>query len=156
MVDKDLEIESKFEEATRYLFDEKLNQTPLQQRGTNHSDGLLSLQSSYLMWDNKSKESPVNLRDHITQFDGYMQKADKDVPVFLVIAPSFTEDSEAEATRYHAQHFSRNFALITSSELKSLAEEWASDKNKKREEPFPLGLLASTGRFDRKRLGKLT
>jgi hypothetical protein len=65
VIDKDLEIESKFEGATAYLFAEKLNHTPLQQRGTNHPDGLLSLQSNYFMWDNKSKESPVNLKDHI-------------------------------------------------------------------------------------------
>ena len=65
VIEKDLEIEAKFEEATRYLFAEKLNHTPLQQRGSNHPDGLLCLQSNYLMWDNKSKETPVNLKDHI-------------------------------------------------------------------------------------------
>ena len=109
------------------------------------------------MWDNKSKESPglINLKDHIAQFDGYMNNSDKPVPVFLVIAPGFTEESEGEAIRYHAQHFDRNIVLITASELKNLAEEWVSENNRNREESFPLGLLASTGRFSRKRLGKL-
>ena len=155
VIEKDLEIEAKFEEATRYLFEEKLNHKPLQQRGSNHPDGLLSLQSNYLMWDNKSKESSVNLRDHIVQFDTYMDRADKNVPIFVVIGPSFTEESEAEAVRYHAQHFDRNIALIAAEELKELAEEWAADQNKKRDEPFDLGLLAATGRFARGRLGKL-
>jgi hypothetical protein len=132
-----------------------LNHTPLQQRGSNHADGLLSLQANYLMWDNKSKEGPVNLKDHVAQFNGYMDQADKPVPVFLVIGPDFTEESTAEAVRYHAQHFDRNIALITAKELKCLAQEWSSDQNKNREEPFPLGLLATTGRFNRTGLGKL-
>jgi len=45
--------------------------------------------------------------------------------------------------------------LITSGELKNLAEEWSSSGNKNREEPFPLGMLASSGRFSREKLGKL-
>ena len=155
VIDKDLEIEAKFEQATEYLFDEKLKHTPLHQAGTNHPDGLLSLGSNYVMWDNKSKEKPVNLKDHIGQFDAYINSADKPVPIFLVVAPSYTPDSEAEAVRYHARHFDRNIGLVTAQELKSLADEWSSDDNKRREEPFPLGLLAGTGRFNRERLGKI-
>ena len=108
------------------------------------------------MWDNKSKESPVNLRDHIGQFDSYMDQADKPVPIFLVVGPEFTPESETEAIRYHAQHFDRNVTLITAAELQRLAEEWSSNQHKNRDEPFPLGLLAATGRFDRDKLGKLT
>ncbi len=156
IIEKDLEIESKFEDATEYLFAEKLNHSPLHQLGNNIPDGLLSLGTNYVMWDNKSKESAVNLRDHIRQFDGYMEKADKPVPIFLVIAPSFTDASESEAIHYHAEHFGRNIVLITASELKQLAEEWASGENRRRDEPFPLGLLATTGRFERSRLGQLT
>ncbi|MCH8897932.1 MAG: hypothetical protein IIC33_06525, partial [Chloroflexi bacterium] len=155
VIDKDLEIEAKFEGATAYLFDERLHHTPLRQRGSNHPDGLLSLQSNYLMWDNKSKESPVNLKDHLSQFDGYMNQADKPVPVFLVIGPDFTGDSEAEAVRYHAQHFDRNIVLITAGELKNLAAEWSSEVNKRRDDAFNLGLLAATGRFKRESLGKI-
>ena len=156
VIDKDLEIEAKFEDATSYLFEELLNHTPLQQRGTAHPDGLLSLRMDYLMRDNKSKQTPVNLKDHVAQFDGYMNQADKPVPVFLVIGPEFTEDSEVEAIRYHAQNFNRNLVLITAKELKSLAEEWSSASNKQRDTGFNLGLLAATGRFKRERLGKLT
>lgn len=155
IISKDLEIESKFEEATNYLFSKKLKHTPLKQPGTNHPDGLLSLSSYYLMWDNKSKESPVNLRDHIKQFDAYMENAEKPVPIFLVIGPSFTEDSEFEAIRYRAKHFDRAITLITAGELRDLAEEWAHPENKRREEPFPLGLLGANGRYSRSQLGKL-
>lgn len=129
--------------------------TPLKQ--PNHPDGLLSLKSDYLMWDNKSKDHPASfhLKDCIPQFDGYMSQADKRVPIFLVIAPSFTEESEVEAIKYHAEHFDRNIALITATELKDLAEEWTSAQNKNRDSPFPLALLSASGRYDRKRLGKL-
>ncbi len=155
VIEKDLEIESKFEQATQYLFAELLNNRPLQQPGSNHCDGLVSLGSNYLMWDNKSKETPVHLKDHLDQFHAYMEAATKPVPVFIVIAPRFTEESEAEAVRYHARHFDRNVLLITAEELKALADEWAAPGNKNREAPFPLGLLATTGRFDRKSLGAL-
>ena len=156
VIEKDLEIETKFEQATEYLFDEKLKHTPLRQPGTNHPDGLLSLGTNYVMWDNKSKESPVSLKDHIRQFDSYMNNADKPVPIFLVIGPSFTPESDSEAVRYHAQHFDRNISLITAQELRSLAEEWSSDDNNRREEPFPLGMLAGTGRFNRGRIGEIS
>lgn len=157
VIDKDLEIERKFEDATSFLFDSKLNHAPLKQAGSNRPDGLLTLRSDYLMWDNKSKESssPVDLKTHLAQFHQYMEQADKRVPVFIVIAPAFSEESEVEAIKYHAQYFDRNIVLITAGELKGLAEEWSSTQNKNREEPFPLGLLAASGRFDRKRLGKL-
>ena len=155
IIEKDLEIEAKFENATEYLFAEKLNHTPLRHPGSNNPDGLLSLGNNYVMWDNKSKESPVNLRDHLRQFDEYMDQADKPVPIFLVIGPSFSPESEAESIRYHARHFDRNIALITANELKDLADEWSSTSNTNRDEPFPLGLLAATGRFQRSRLGKL-
>jgi len=157
IIDKDLEIERKFEDATRFLFDKMLGHVPLKQAGSNHCDGLLSLKTNYLMWDNKSREraAAVSLRDHTGQFHAYMEASDKPVPIFMVIAPAFTEDSEVEATRYHAEHLDRNFVLITAKELKALAEEWARPDNKNREQPFPLGLLAASGRYDRKRLGKI-
>jgi hypothetical protein len=157
VIEKDLEMESKFEHATQFLFQTKLGHTPLKQSGSNHPDGLLSLKSDYLMWDNKSKDHPstFHLKDCISQFDGYMNQADKRVPVFLVIAPAFSEESEVEAIRYHAEHFDRNIALITAAELKELAEEWVSPQNKNRDGGFPLALLSASGRYDRRRLGKL-
>jgi len=84
-----------------------------------------------------------------------MNQADKRVPVFLVIGPGFTDDSEAEAVRYHARHFDRNIVLITAQDLKNLANEWSSESNKRRDDSFNLGLLAATGRFKRESLGKV-
>ena len=157
VIDKDLEIETKFEKATEFLFDQFMNHTPLNQPGTNKPDGLLSFKDMYIMWDNKSKESPsaVDLHTHLNQFNGYMEASNKHVPIFLVIAPSFTEQSESIAVRYAAENIGRNIVLITASELKGLALEWGSDANKRKDEPFPLGLLARPGRFRRDALGNL-
>jgi hypothetical protein len=157
VIDKDLEIEAKFEKATEYLFEKHLNHKPLNQPGTNRPDGLLSFKDMYIMWDNKSKEAPaeVDLNSHLNQFHGYMQSSNKHVPIFLVIAPGFAEISESVAVRYASENIGRNIVLITAAELKSLAEEWSSDANKKKDEPFPLGLLARSGRFRRESLGSL-
>ena len=107
------------------------------------------------MWDNKSKESPgfVNLKEHIKQFHEYMEKSDKQVPIFLVVAPGFTEESELIAVRYTSDNLGRNIVLITAEELKCLAEQWSCKENKRHDEPFPLGLLAKVGRFNAKTLG---
>lgn len=153
IISKDIEVERKFEDATAYLFEQKLNHGPLKQAGTNHPDGLLSFKDMYFMWDNKSKESDVSLKDHLKQFHDYMEKADKPVPVFMVIAPSFTQESELLAVQYTAENLGRNIVLITAVELKTLAEEWNGQQNKRREEPFPLGLFARAGRFNRALLG---
>ena len=75
VVDKDIEIESRFEDATNFLFAEKLKHQPLRQAGSEHCDGIISFRSGYLMWDNKSSESTVNLAYHIDQFDRYMEKS---------------------------------------------------------------------------------
>ena len=147
IIDKDLDIEHCFEEATSYLFDTKLNHTPLRQAGTKHPDGLLSFRDNYIMWDNKSCEGPVRLKDHMRQFDEYMDRSEKPVPVFLVIAPDFDETSDALALEYTARNIGRNICLIRAEELKEIAELWASEENDRRSDPFPLGLFARAGRF---------
>ena len=154
MIDKDLEIEHKFEDATKFLFEKKLNHTPLKQPGSKRPDGMLSFKDMYVMWDNKSKESPVNLKDHLKQFDDYMEASDKRVPIFLVIGPEFTSESVTESMQYTAQHIDRKIVLVKANDLKDLAEEWHSESNRKRDEPFPLGYLMQSGKFDRSLLGK--
>jgi len=147
VIEKDIDIERHFEAATSYLFDAKLNHTPLRQAGTEHSDGMLSFRDTYIMWDNKSSETPVDLKGHIKQFDAYMNKSDKPVPIFLVIGPAFTHESEATALQYTAENIGRNIALVWAEDLKELAELWASEENRRNSEPFPLGLFARPGPF---------
>ena len=149
IIGKDLECERLFERATEYLFEIKLKNKPLNLTGTEHPDGKLSYNDKYIMWDNKSKESPVNLRDHIAQFDRYIKNSDKHVAVFMVIAPEFTENSEKECAKY-VLNSDTQILLITADELKSVAESWAKSHP---EEIFNLGYFKQNGRFDSTLLG---
>lgn len=143
-IDKDLEIEAKFEDATNYLFEVKLGHKPLKLVASEHPDGMLSYRDELILWDNKSKESDVSLPLHIRQFDRYIKQQEKRVAGFIVVGPSFTSDSAAEAARYRVEN-GTSITLITASELKSIAEEWSS----KDRGSFPLGYLILPGRFDR-------
>ena len=145
IIKKDLECEHYFEKATNYLFEVLLKNKPLLLTGTEHPDGKLSYNDKYILWDNKSKETSVNLQDHILQFDRYIKSSDKPVAVFMVIAPSFTENSIKECMRY-ALTSDTQILLITADELKEVAEQW--NKNHPGE-IFNLGFFKQNGRFDK-------
>jgi hypothetical protein len=147
LIEKDIDIERRFEQATNYLFQKKLFHKPLTQVGTCHADGVLSFQDQIILWDNKSKESPVNLKDHIKQFDGYIKSSEKKVACFLVIGPSFTDESRILAMQYKVEH-QVTITLITANELKDIGEKWAAANAAKDSGPFPLGYLVQVGRFD--------
>lgn len=144
VIDKDLQCEHYFEDATNYIFEKMLMNKPLTLTGVDHPDGKLSFKDKYIMWDNKSKESPVNLKDHIQQFDRYIKSSDKDVVVFMVIAPDFTAQSVQECVDYSLNNDTQ-ILLITANELKSVAETWSK---KHSGEIFNLGYFKQNGRFD--------
>ncbi len=144
IIEKDLQCEHYFESATNYIFEKILLNKPLTLTGTEHPDGKLSYKDKYIMWDNKSKETPVNLKDHIQQFDRYIKSSDKEVVVFMVIAPDFTEQSIQECVDYSLNNDTQ-ILLITAEELKSVAEKWQNNHNG---EIFNLGYFKQNGRFD--------
>ena len=147
LIEKDIEVERKFEEATDFLFEKLLKHKPLSQVGSNHSDGAVSFRDELIFWDNKSKESPVHLKDHIRQFDGYIRSSEKRVFGFLVIAPSFTEESNMLAMQYQVEN-GTTLTLLTAAELKEVAERWVQKSAKAgSQDPFPLGYLVQQGRF---------
>ena len=148
IISKDLECEHAFEKATNYLFEVMLKNKPLLLTGTEHPDGKLSFNDRYILWDNKSKETAVNLQDHILQFDRYIKSSDKPVAVFMVIAPSFTENSLKECVKYSLSSDTQ-ILLITADELKDVAEHWHKAHP---EESFNLGFFKQSGRFDKSRL----
>lgn len=148
IIEKDLQCEHLFEDATDYLFEKMLLNKPLTLTGTDHPDGKLSFKDKYIMWDNKSKESAVNLKDHIQQFDRYIKTSDKDVVVFMVIAPEFTTQSVQECVDYSLNNDTQ-ILLITAEELRTVAETWAK---KHTGEIFNLGYFKQNGRFDIKLL----
>lgn len=148
IINKDLQCEHYFEEATNYIFEKMLLNKPLTLTGTEHPDGKLSFKDKYIMWDNKSKETPVNLKDHIQQFDKYIKTSDKDVVVFMVIAPDFTPQSVQECVDYSLNNDTQ-ILLITADELKTVAETWSKNHDG---EIFNLGYFKQNGRFDIKLL----
>lgn len=145
IISKDLECEHYFEQATNFLFETMLKNKPLSLIGTEHPDGKLSYNDKYILWDNKSKETDVNLKDHILQFDGYIKNSDKAVPVFMVIGPSFTENSVKECVKYSLTNDTQ-IVLITADELKEVAELWHKSHP---DESFNLGFFKQNGRFDK-------
>ncbi len=148
IIDKDLQCEHFFEDATNFLFEKMLLNKPLTLTGTEHPDGKLSFKDKYIMWDNKSKESAVNLKDHIQQFERYIKTSDKDVSVFMVIAPAFTPQSVQECVDFSLNNDTQ-ILLITAEELKTVSESWA---RKHPGEIFNLGYFKQNGRFDIKLL----
>ncbi len=144
IIDKDLQCEHYFEDATNYIFEKMLLNKPLTLTGTDHPDGKLSFKDKYIMWDNKSKEKPVNLKDHILQFDRYIKSADKDVVVFMVIAPDFTPQSVQECVDYSLNNDTQ-ILLITADELRAVADSWCKNHSG---EIFNLGYFKQNGRFD--------
>lgn len=151
IIDKDLQCEHYFEDATNYIFEKMLLNKPLTLTGTDHPDGKLSFKDKYIMWDNKSKETPVNLKDHIQQFDRYIKTSDKEVVVFMVIAPDFSTQSVQECVDYSLNNDTQ-ILLITAEELKTVAETWHKKHNG---EIFNLGYFKQNGRFDIKLLNLL-
>ncbi len=57
VIEKDVEVDNYFEEATKYLFEKKLGMQLSEMPGTRHADGKLQFNGSEVMlWDNKSTE----------------------------------------------------------------------------------------------------
>lgn len=146
IIRKDIECERLFEQATDYLFENFLNHKPLLQKGTEHPDGILSFQNKFILWDNKSKESPVNLADHIKQFDRYIKNSEKAVASFLVLGPDFTDNSQKECLKYSALN-ETTICLIKAKDLKALAFKW-HEAISEDDKSFPLGYFRQNGLFD--------
>jgi len=144
LIEKDIEMERRFEDVTNYIFEKFLGHKPLKLVGTNHADGALSYKDKIILWDNKSKESMVNLKDHIKQFDSYIRDSDKPVAGFVVFGPEFTPESSLLAMQYQVENGTM-ISMITALELKELAEKWSS---KNEGSAFPLGYLLQSGRFN--------
>jgi hypothetical protein len=144
VISKDIECERKFEQATYYIFERCLGHKPLQLSGTEHPDGILAYKDRLIFWDNKSKESPVNLQDHIKQFDHYIRSSQKPVVEFLVIGPEFTDESNRMAMKYKISS-DIQIGLLKASDLKEVATQY---EKKAAEEPFPLANFIQTGLID--------
>lgn len=154
IIQKDRNMESAFEEATRYIFEEKLGLELLHMDGSEHPDGLLEFgkPKELLMWDTKSKEKIYGFpNDHFNQFRRYihnsLQYSDKRVTCFLVIAPEISGKCLENAYRLKgASGCDSDVALISAEDLKWIAENWRGYVTKAK--TFDLNVLNHTGILD--------
>ncbi len=145
LIEKDQDIDKRFEWATDYLFEYYLNHQPLNLPGNEQPDGALSMGDEVLLWDNKSSETPVDVKEHFSQFERYFKKADSKVSALLVVAPAFTSTADSDA-RAHKIRTGNVISLITADELKQIALNW--HESNKSNDTFPLNYFTAAGRYD--------
>ncbi len=144
LIEKDLDCEARFEEATYFLFEKRLNHNPLKLIGSAHADGVLSFRDKVIVWDNKSKEKEVHLKDHLKQFEGYVRTSERPVAGFWVIGPDFTTESQSLAMQFTVDS-GVTITLIRAADLKEIADRWNKRNADKSDEAFPLGYLIQPG-----------
>jgi len=145
------QIDSAFEEGTKFLFTETLNHALLEFNGNEHADGGVYFQndSSLLLWDNKSKKdgNPYQFPDnHLRQFRRYIRNEagkGKRVNCFLIITAEIDPSAERNAVKLKAESgVDTDVALITAENLKLVAESWTKYSNR---ESFNLHVFNTTG-----------
>lgn len=155
LIKHDREMEKRFEEGTRYLFETKFGFPLLEQEGVDHADGGVTFpDGQMLLWDNKCKETIYTFpRSHMDQFRRYIDQFHQQgtrVSTFLVIVPEIDEQAELQAIRLKNEtHSDTDVALITASDLKYVAESWTKYS---KSDVFNLKMFNSTGILSRSRL----
>ncbi|SDI80999.1 SAP domain-containing protein [Natribacillus halophilus] len=154
VIDKDVNVEKYFEEATRYLFEKKLGLQLEEMPGSKHADGKIKLDAkTSLLWDNKSTEKPYAFpEDHVEQFLGYIRSEKTKASIFLIIASDFTPEAVNQAQKLKV--FSEDdtgVALIKAEDLKFVAENW-QDYSGQKKPSFDLQVFNLTQVLDRKLL----
>ena len=153
IVKQERDIDLAFEEATRFIFEEKLNHKVINQEGTEHSDGCLKFKNGdLLLWDNKSldNEKYTFPNSHLRQFKRYIRdisnKGER-VSCFLIIVPDFEESAKNNALKLKYESGSdTDISIISAENLKMIAEEWTKNKNKN---DFNLQVFNTTGLLTR-------
>jgi hypothetical protein len=150
VIKKDLHMEAAFEEATRYLFREKLGLELVEMSGSDHADGGFAIgrRGDIVLWDNKSKETIYSFPpSHLRQFKRYIRDSPARVACFLVIVPVVGEGAAQMAARLKIESGTdTDVALITAETLRWLVDQWAARGNGK---PFTPEILNVTGVLDR-------
>lgn len=151
VITKDKDIDLAFENATRYLFEQKCDLSSVHQSGSEHPDGLFEVEGreAVIMWDTKSKESAYSFpNDHFRQFKRYIRDSSRRVECFIVIVPEVTDSAIENAYRLkYESGQDTDVALIAADDLKWLAESWT--KYSRNKERLNLDVLNATGKIDR-------
>lgn len=151
VIDKDIEVDNYFEEATRYIFERKFGVNVLEMEGTRHADGKLQFSNQeVVLWDNKSTEEPYNFpENHFSQFLRYIRSEKMRVTLFLVIVQDYTKEAVAQAQKLKAfSEEDTDVALIKAEDLKYVANQWQNFSNQK-QPVFNLQVFNMTGELTR-------
>lgn len=154
IIDKDLDIENNFEEATQFLFEKQLKLDLVKMNGSKHADGKLHYSSKeVILWDNKSVEEIYNFPEaHYDQFLGYIRSDTMRVTLFLIITADYSNEAISKAQKLKAfSEQDTDVALISASDLKYVAEHWQEYSNSK-EPTFNLQVFNLTGELNRNTL----
>jgi len=151
IIDKDVDIDNYFEEATRYIFERKLGMTLIEMEGTRHADGKVQFnKQNVILWDNKSTEEPyVFPENHFNQFLRYIRSEKMRVTLFLVIVYDYTKEAVAQAQKLKAfSEEDTDVALIKATDLMYVADQWKNYSDQKHPE-FNLQVFNMTGELTR-------
>lgn len=154
LIKKDIQIESYFEKATHFLFEDKLGLKLNSQDGSEHSDGSVSMKNGdLLLWDNKSKEKEYSFpRSHFKQFRRYIRESAKRVSVFLIIVSEIEKSAELTARQLKLESDTdTDVAIIRARDLKYVAENWTEFASNAKNE-FDLKVFNYTGVLERSTL----
>ncbi|MFZ4453180.1 hypothetical protein [Salibacterium aidingense] len=152
VIEKDLDTESYFEEATRYIFENRFGLALEKMDGSRHADGKVKFQNNNetVLWDNKSSEDDyIFPEEHFTQFLNYIRANDNRVTLFLIVTSTISPDAVSKAQKLKAfSETDTDVALISAADLKFVAENW-KDYSTKKEPVFNLQVLNYTGELTR-------
>ena len=154
VIDKDVHVDNYFEEATRYIFEKKLEVDLVEMEGTRHADGKVQFnKQDVLLWDNKSTEEPYTFPEkHFKQFLRYIRTEEMRVTLFLVIVHDYNKDAVAQAQKLKAlSEQDTDVALIKATDLVYIAEQWKNYSDKKNP-VFNLQVFNITGELTRSML----
>src|SRR5690625_2629252 len=147
IIDKDVQVDNYFEDATRYLFEYKLGVDLVEMEGTRHADGKVQFNSTdVILWDNKSTEEPYIFPEKdFKQFLRYIRSEKMRVTLFLIVVHDYTKDAISQAQKLKAFSVEdTDVALIKAADLAYVAEEWKNFSDQK-EPQFSLQVFNMTG-----------
>ncbi len=158
VIEKDIQVERFFEDATTYLVREYLFLETEKFEGSNHADGraLYPDKRHVLLWDCKSSESEYSLTEKSSrQFLAYCTRTSApQIPCpMMIIAPSFSKESVAEAQRLKTQcTVGTEIALIEASTFLWLCRQWHQQHASTDKKPLPWQVLATSGKLSEENL----
>lgn len=154
VIEKDVNIDNYFEEATRYIFERKFGVNLIEMAGTRHADGKIQFnKQEVLLWDNKStEESYAFPENHFNQFLRYIRAEEMRVTLFLIIVHDYTKEAVAQAQKLKAfSEEDTDIALIKATDLVYVSEHWKNHSDQKHP-AFNLQVFNMTGELTRNML----